>query len=745
MIRLRSKTLLCLVVLFFSLSFCFSSFAVGNGSDAGEKSYFTETDDFKVFTRNQIYLYEPCETLNEGVGDISGNDEFGFDADYLYVGSAYNDKDPVEQKILSAGHSFGLTSHIPVGVLAGVQTLVGETTNLKDYNPLEVIGGKIGYLKWSEDEFKDLKKVILSEPRFADYSETLKDFYDNPRNPSGDSDALDKLIAAEFFYYHYKYPKVNPGENPQDDDKITEDIQAAGDIFIHARNSSLSVSTTIAKKFKPYYEDLENEIHYINESFLKINLKSADTANFLTSTLIIGDSLVYRSESDNEGDVDGKHYNGRALTSGDNAPLKGFTTENINATDGRTFAEGLEILDSYSNSSIKYLIYALGNNNCQGEGSRCESSAPPLTESDLSNVVSKAREKFGESVYIFFLTSYRAVEGDGSDYGSLAELSNNALVNNFASSDDKVRIINWASSVKSNPEKYLWPDGHPKMDGSILLGKLFKNTLSSAQTDYEYDRDKAPCPNRTDGREDVEVGSGDEDGGDFFDTPTDGDDSSGGGTDGGSGGGDGSGSSGRDSSGPRNVPISKYFNQNDSKWKNIQWKGGSCPNCTIGYSGCPMVSVINALYAQGYDVNPKSAATLMSNATNNFSKRISGLFKSDSDWSNVPEKIVPWYVNKAGASIQTISSSQISSKLSQGYSIVIHGKRLDSVSTNCYGKKNSECIFTKGGHVIAIVGVKNGKWLVANPGNGGNREISPNDVINTTYTQYKHIWAIKRQ
>lgn len=124
----------------------------------------------------------------------------------------------------------------------------------------------------------------------------------------------------------------------------------------------------------------------------------------------------------------------------------------INSEVGRQFSTGIDIAKSINLRSV--LVFALGTNNTN------------LTAAQVQEVIDLA----GPTRSVYFVTNYGT-----NDY-----TNNNRILNDAASKNSNVNIINWASSVASNPSKYISSDGvHPTADGKELFAQLIANAVTS--------------------------------------------------------------------------------------------------------------------------------------------------------------------------------------------------------------------------------------------------------------------------
>ena len=161
-----------------------------------------------------------------------------------------------------------------------------------------------------------------------------------------------------------------------------------------------------------------------------------------------------------------------------------------------------------------------------------------------------------------------------------------------------------------------------------------------------------------------------------------------------------------------------------------QWKGGSCPNCTIANSGCPMVAILNAIIrVTNCKLTKQMFAKHMKEYTNNFTSR-KGLFNSDSSWSNKGGDIVNHYANYYKVNIKEISKSRVKAALEAGHAVVARGQ-----SSN-----DNNRVFSSGGHYVAFVGISGNTVAVKNPARSKFSSVSLETA--TAYaTQY---WEISK-
>lgn len=161
-----------------------------------------------------------------------------------------------------------------------------------------------------------------------------------------------------------------------------------------------------------------------------------------------------------------------------------------------------------------------------------------------------------------------------------------------------------------------------------------------------------------------------------------------------------------------------------------QWKGGTCPNCTIAKSGCPMVAILNAIIrVTNCKLTKKMFADHMKSYTNNFTKR-QGLFSNNSEWSNNGPAIVKHYANHYKVKIKEISKSQVKDALKAGHGVVARGQ----------SSSDSNRVFSSGGHYVAFVGISGNTVDVKNPARSAFSKVS----FETATAYASQYWEISK-
>ncbi|MBR3319720.1 C39 family peptidase [Candidatus Saccharibacteria bacterium] len=157
--------------------------------------------------------------------------------------------------------------------------------------------------------------------------------------------------------------------------------------------------------------------------------------------------------------------------------------------------------------------------------------------------------------------------------------------------------------------------------------------------------------------------------------------------------------------------ISQY----DSDIRYTVWRRDKS---TIGASGCSLVAVVNAATGIGKSV---SANTLASWTKSNF---------SNASWDNL-FKMVKHVGLSASSYLWTSKSTSESKKieairsaLASGGAIIASGDR-SGTSYSCdeaSNRDNGSCVFTPGGHFVAIVGItSDNKLVIGNPARASNK------------------------
>ena len=563
---------LLLITLFTTFSLSTKTVFADDDTPDPENKLFTESDDFKMYSRNRIFFYEPCENPNDG--DDDSDDPFASDLKLIVGGST------MLEKLASAAASFA-----PGAAGVGIYTVITQVSNVPDFNPLTPynLGNIYGFIGWSESQFKDLKNTILADERFAEVKDELKDLYDNPSKfPSASSSLKNYVIAAEFVYYYKKYGRVDiSGSSNETGDFNKEDAEAAARNFCHKMGSACETELDIS----PEDYATNSKFVQIQSGELSMSLTSSDTSDYLTHSLIIGDSLTYRAESNI---MDNKDYFGRQIST----LMNGFDTSNIDADNGREFTlSNIEsIINNHKNKNIKYIIIELGNNNCTGSGCTLEKTT-------IENAIKKLNEAFVSVVdgnpYIHLVLGYRRY----NEVEEYSEPSYNNLYRELSedTSDDfkKVSIADWPSWVKNKggENALLQNIGHPTKDGAIALAKLYQSVLSDAQASLLSSRDTEPCERaiRTRRREqEVEPEPGEDD----PEFCVDGSDCEPGGG-GGGGGGGGSGSSPT----PQQIKsrLKKYWmGQCNEPFSNISFSRNNI--CTDGCANTSFSMALSIMY-----------------------------------------------------------------------------------------------------------------------------------------------------
>lgn len=131
----------------------------------------------------------------------------------------------------------------------------------------------------------------------------------------------------------------------------------------------------------------------------------------------------------------------------------------INAQDGRTFQEGIDVLKSLPESDLrKIVVFALGSN-----GGATEDRAK-----EVINYLGNERK-------VIFVTDYSLGKNDYTQA--------NTLFNSLAGQFNNVIVADWASAVSSNPTEYIADEGSVDVHPTITAGTdLFAKVIYEAVT-----------------------------------------------------------------------------------------------------------------------------------------------------------------------------------------------------------------------------------------------------------------------
>ena len=164
--------------------------------------------------------------------------------------------------------------------------------------------------------------------------------------------------------------------------------------------------------------------------------------------------------------------------------------------------------------------------------------------------------------------------------------------------------------------------------------------------------------------------------------------------------------------------VNNMVGQYDSGIKDVVWR---TDGSTVSASGCSLVSVVNSARALGASQSSVNVSTLASWSKRNI---------SSASWGNLitMAKHIGLTVGSELWSSKSTSEStkiaQIRSVLASGGVVIAGGDRAGTDSSFCTtARKNSgECVFTPGGHFVAIIGITaDNKLVVANPAKANNR------------------------
>lgn len=658
---------------------------------AEEAQPFIKSDEFKIYGRNEIYIYEPC---NSDSSDDSDPDD-PFSPKELSVGGS-----SLEEKFYSAARVFGEDA-VAVGISRAIASL-GRSSFPYFLDP---------------SKHTEILEKALSSENFSDYTERLN------------SSDVDALIAAEFFYF-YSSNSTNFISALSDDVGTSDQANATlvGKNFLETLGLSSSSFTVSAEE----YTRIDG---YSPSPTVTINLSSSSSsADYTSSTLIIGDSLTHRSEADT---CDNTETFCNKISSG-----TGVSHDRIDAVDGRSFEQGIDALFSKSTSGIKYILIELGNNNCSYSG--C--TAPDFSYDSLKEKIGEINLKFSDetdgSPMILLVLGYRSYDG-GSTFNepepSYNKLYRQLVADSEFNTDGKIMLVDgWLNAVKSD-SSLIQNIGHPTEKGAEKLAEVYRSALLMAQTKLLNLRDTRPCDRASlSRRQEREIESEVED---FcFSNPDDPECLDGGGGD--SGDDPGGGGGGGGSTDPIPEDLTEWFRAVKSRtlrfymrqcaYKHVSFSRNNI--CTDGCSVTAFSMVISIFYNKTitpettvnwtgrYRTNPKTDQGVISTMANNASS--------------------------AGYNLKTqdVSGSSLTiSKLDE----LLKQKKMFIIS--CEG--NLPCGTSShytGGHFFAVVGIdpdNSNNYIVANPGwqdpyksRQSYSKTSTIQVINKHHRTGKAVW-----
>lgn len=145
---------------------------------------------------------------------------------------------------------------------------------------------------------------------------------------------------------------------------------------------------------------------------------------------------------------------GDSITVGSTSQLQSKLPQvKIDAEVGRQFTTGIDIAKSIDLRKI--VVFALGTNNNALTSSQVE---------EIINIVGPERN-------LYFVTNY----------GNYDYTNNNQLLNDAASNNSNVNIIDWSGAVSIDPSKYISSDGvHPTDAGRTLFANLVYNAITAS-------------------------------------------------------------------------------------------------------------------------------------------------------------------------------------------------------------------------------------------------------------------------
>ena len=158
--------------------------------------------------------------------------------------------------------------------------------------------------------------------------------------------------------------------------------------------------------------------------------------------------------------------------------------------------------------------------------------------------------------------------------------------------------------------------------------------------------------------------------------------------------------------------------QYDNGIKDVVWR---TDGSTVSASGCSLVAVVNAARATGRSQSSVNVSNLASWSKTNISAASWDGLKRMA--SHVGMTTSSWLWSSKSTS-ESAKIQKIRDTLASGGAVIAGGDRAGTDSSFCTTarKANGDCVFTPGGHFVAIIGITaDNKLVVANPGKANNR------------------------
>lgn len=221
--------------------------------------------------------------------------------------------------------------------------------------------------------------------------------------------------------------------------------EAAAEVFLTLFERAVGGSDTIIY-YAPFvgvkYQAASKRREYAREYYDKYSGKgtvssgSTNAAENGKNLSIIGDSITYGSTL-------------QILEK-----FSDLSSDNINAKNGRSWKEGIEIAKS---ASLKdNVIFALGTN------------SRDLTDAQISDAINA----IGTNKKIVFVTNYSKSNSETYD-------SNNEKFLSFAKKNSNIIVADWKNTVNKSPDTYMADDVHPNDAGKTLFAETLYDAINS--------------------------------------------------------------------------------------------------------------------------------------------------------------------------------------------------------------------------------------------------------------------------
>lgn len=371
----------------------------------------------------------------------------------------------------------GLTEEQAAGVLGNMMSESGlnpakhEISAVNSYQPgfdLEHNTSNaygLGLIQWSFGRRTQMYAYVKSKN--ASLLKYLEDYAKYSTNLDGEGflKAAGNEVANELIQYEMEFLRDELKNNGSYSGIYkTNSVREAAQYFLEhveiPANPTLAAHPERATQAESFYKEYAGKT--ISEGATKVDTASGNDAKADDTDEEAASGEASDGGSDSNGN-DAKAASKSEVTiigdsiavGAESAVKEKMPKAEINAEVGRQWVAGLSVLGSAKGN----VVYALGTNNW----------SPSLSESDVSEMVSKAGEK-----NIYLVTNFST----DKKYEAAFE-KNNTIFNEAAKKYSNVKVIDWKGAASADAEKYLSSDGlHPTSEGAKLWAELITKALA---------------------------------------------------------------------------------------------------------------------------------------------------------------------------------------------------------------------------------------------------------------------------